>query len=93
MAENDQIKGNTDKALDKYLKVYWFYKDQYIWSITGLYRAALIYEQIGKLDTAKRILMDVIKDAKRKSEKQAAISRLNAIKKREQHNIRALFLF
>ncbi len=93
LAENDQIKGNTDKALDKYLKVYWFYKDQYIWSITGLYRAALIYEQIGKFDTAKRILMDVIKDAKRKSEKQAAISRLNAIKKREQHNIRALFLF
>jgi tetratricopeptide (TPR) repeat protein len=93
LAEGEQLRGNLDMALEKYLKVYWFYKDQYIWSITGLYRAALIYEQKGKLITAKRILEDVVKNAKRKSEKEAATLRLKAIKKITNNSLQSLFLF
>ncbi len=79
LAEGDQQLGKEDKAIERYLKVYWFYKDQYIWSITALYRTGLIYERRGNLIVARRIFKDVLKNARRKSEKQAAKARLKAI--------------
>ncbi len=93
MAECHQIQGNLDVAIDEYLKVYWFYRDQYIWSITGLYRAALIYEQKGNLYIAKKILRDVVKNARRKSEKEAAQARLNDINKKINATSQKLFWF
>ena len=93
MAECDQIEEKLDLATNKYLKVYFLYKDQYIWSITALYRAALIFEQKGNLYTAQKILRDVIKNARRKSEKEAARSRLNAINRKLNKSSQNLFWF
>ncbi len=79
LAEGDQQMGKEDRAIERYLKVYWFYKDQYIWSITALYRTGLIYEKQGNLIVAKRIFSDVVKNARRKSEREAARERIKAI--------------
>ena len=47
-----------------------------------MYRASLIYEKLGKYDTAKRLLKTVIKRADRKEQREAAKARIAAIDKK-----------
>jgi len=93
LAEGDEQLGKEDLAIDRYLKVYWYYKDQYIWSITALYRAGLIYERKGNLIVARNIFRDVLRDARRKSEREAARARLKAIEQQKRGYTTSPYLF
>lgn len=93
LAETQQLKDKLNLAIKNYLKVYFYYKDEYIWSITALYRAGLIYEQKGMLSTAKKIFNDVLKNAKRKSEKEAARARLKQLKDKNKNQLQEILWF
>lgn len=79
LAEGAQHKGDLQEALDHYLRVAWKYPEEHIWAVTAMYRAALIYEQRGRLQTATELLKTVIKRADRDSQKEAARDRIKGI--------------
>lgn len=82
LGEGAQLKGNIDKALDYYLRLSWQYPQENIWAVTAMYRAGLIYEQRGMLDTAKNLFQTVLKNSDTKSQKEAAQQRLSSIESR-----------
>jgi len=82
MAEGAQKRGNDQKALEKYLKLAWEYPQEHIWAVTALYRSALIYEQQGRLQAARRLLEKVMQRADRESQKKAAQDRIEAIERK-----------
>lgn len=89
-AEVDHSSGRLQEALDTYLRLAYLYPEQNIWAVTALYRAALIYESAGRYDSAKRLLTTVIKNAARKSQKEAAEERLKVVESKlasEQRNV------
>ncbi|WP_045211320.1 tetratricopeptide repeat protein [Desulfonatronovibrio magnus] len=79
LGEGEQHQGNLEKALDYYLRLSWQFPEQNIWAVTAMYRAGLIYEQRGMLDTARNLFENVLKNAGRKSQQEAARQRLDAI--------------
>ncbi|MFW6357263.1 MAG: tetratricopeptide repeat protein [bacterium] len=79
IGEGYQQQGELDRALHSYLRLAWAYPEQNIWAVTALYRSALINEQKGSYDAAAALLSEVLKKADRKSQKEAAQDRLNAI--------------
>ncbi len=93
IAETKQLKNDLKGAAKNYLEVYYYYKDQYIWSITALYRAGLIYEQKGMFSVAKKIFSDVLKNARRKTEKEAAKARLKKLSKYDMDQLNNIFWF
>ena len=84
LAEGDQKKGRLGRARKRYLQLAWGYPEQNIWSVTAQYRAALMYEQQGRLSTAGALLERVVERADRKGQKEAAKERLQGIEKRMQ---------
>lgn len=82
LGEGAQHQGDLEQALDYYLRLSWQFPQQNIWAVTAMYRAGLIYEQRGMLDTAKKLFQSVLKSADRKSQKEAAQQRLDAIDSR-----------
>ena len=81
--------GNLGEALDNYLKLAYLYPEQNIWAVTAMYRAALLYESAGRYESARLLLGTVIKNADRKSQKEAAGERLKAVESKlatEQRN-------
>lgn len=79
LAEGAGAMGRLDEALEKYLRVAWQYRSENIWAVTSMYRAAVIYERSRRYDTAKILLKSVIRNAGRKSQKEAAQERLKAV--------------
>jgi hypothetical protein len=79
LGEGAQHRGDLQKALDYYLRLAWKYPGEHIWAVTAMYRAALIYEQRGRLQTAKELLQTVIDRADRDSQKEAAKDRVKGI--------------
>ena len=79
MAETDQALKRNEDALSKYLNLAWKYPEQNIWATTAMYRASLIYEQMGRYATARKLLKSVVKQADTKKQKQAAETRIKAI--------------
>lgn len=79
LAEGEQSQGNIDGALDAYLQLAWQFPQENIWATTAMYRAAQIYEELGRLDTARRLLSTVTDRADTKEAKEAAKARLAAI--------------
>lgn len=79
LAEGAGATGRLNEALEKYLQVAWQYKSQNIWAVTAMYRAAVIYERARNFDAAKVLLKAVIRNADRKSQKEAAQDRLKAV--------------
>ncbi len=82
LGEGEQALRKSDKALNYYLHLAWQYPQENIWALTAMYRASLIYEKLGKYDTAKRLLKTVIKRADRKEQREAAKARIAAIDKK-----------
>ncbi|MFP4128465.1 MAG: tetratricopeptide repeat protein [Desulfonatronovibrio sp.] len=82
LGEGSQHQGDMEEALDYYLRLAWQFPDQNIWAVTAMYRAGLIYEERGFLDTARNLFESVLKNADRDSQKEAAQQRLDTIKSR-----------
>lgn len=82
LGEGAQHQGDMEEALDYYLRLSWQFPGQNIWAVTAMYRAGLIYEQRGFLDTARNLFQTVLKNADRDSQKEAAQQRLDAIQSR-----------
>jgi hypothetical protein len=82
LGEGAQHQGDLEQALDYYLRLSWQFPEQNIWAVTAMYRAGLIYEQREMLDTARNLFQTVLKSADRKSQKEAAQQRLDAIESR-----------
>jgi TolA-binding protein len=89
LAEGAQKRGNQQKALENYLKLAWEYPQEHIWAVTALYRSALIYEQQGRLNAAKRLLEQVLDRADRDSQKKAAEDRIEAIERKMDQGVSA----
>ncbi len=83
LGEGRQAMRDKSKALDYYLRLAWQYPEQSIWSLTAMYRAAMIYESRGNYDTARKLLKTVAKNADRKEQREAAKARLSAIDKKD----------
>lgn len=83
LGEGRQAMRDKSKALDYYLRLAWQYPEQSIWSLTAMYRAAMIYESRGNYDTARKLLRTVAKNADRKEQREAAKARLSAIDKKD----------
>lgn len=79
LGEGAQSQGKKQEALAYYLRLAWAYPKQNIWAVTALYRAGLMYEQQGQLATAKRLYTTVLKQSDRKSQKEAAKTRIAAV--------------
>jgi hypothetical protein len=79
MAEGEHSMGNIDKALDYYLRLAWQYPQENIWALTAMFRAALIYDGMGQYDTAKNLLVTVIRNAETEQQREAAKNRLTEI--------------
>ena len=79
LAEGAGAMGRMDEALEKYLRVAWQYREENIWAVTSMYRAAVLYERSRNFETAKILLNAVIRNADRKSQKEAAQDRLKAV--------------
>ncbi len=79
MAEGEHSMGNIDKALDYYLRLAWQYPQENIWALTAMFRAALIYDNMGQYDTAKNLLVTVIRNAETEQQREAAKNRLTEI--------------
>ncbi len=82
LGEGAQHQGDLEQALDYYLRLSWQFPEQNIWAVTAMYRAGLIYEQRGILETARNLFQTVLKNADRSSQKEAARQRLDAIESR-----------
>jgi tetratricopeptide (TPR) repeat protein len=79
LAEGWQYQKKDEQALQSYLRIAYAYPEQNIWSVTAMYRAALIYEQQKKFRPARQLLKAVIDKADQESQKKAAKKRLKAI--------------
>lgn len=79
IAEGEYAMGHRDESLRHYLKLAYNYPEQNIWAVTAMYRSSMIYEMKGQYQTAKNLLKTVIKRADRKSQKEAAKARMDAI--------------
>ncbi|CCH47689.1 tetratricopeptide repeat protein [Pseudodesulfovibrio piezophilus] len=79
LGEGEQAVKHTESALKYYLTLAWKYPQENIWALTAMYRASLIYEKRGNYPTAKRLLTTVVKNAGRKSQREAAKARIDAI--------------
>ncbi len=89
LGEGAQSQGRMQEALTFYLRLAWSYPQQHIWAVTAMYRAGLIYEKRREFETAKRLYTTVLKQSDRKSQKEAAKTRIasvNAEIQRSQHN-------
>lgn len=79
LGEGAHAMGNIDKALDYYLRLAWQYPQENIWALTAMFRAALIYDNMGQYDTAKNLLVTVIRNAETEQQREAAKNRLAEI--------------
>lgn len=79
LGEGEHSMGNIDKALDYYLRLAWQYPQENIWALTAMFRAALIYDSMGQYDTAKNLLVTVIRNAETEQQREAAKNRLTEI--------------
>lgn len=79
IAEGEYSMGRKEESLRHYLELAYKYPEQNIWAVTAMYRSSMIYEMKGQYSTAKRLLKTVIKLADRKSQKEAAKARIDAI--------------
>jgi len=79
LGEGEQAMRNTEKALDYYLRLAWQYPQENIWALTAMYRASLIYEKRGKYETARNLLLTVVKRADTTEQREAAKARIDAI--------------
>ncbi|MEF2231082.1 MAG: tetratricopeptide repeat protein [Pseudodesulfovibrio sp.] len=79
LGEGEQAMRNTEKALDYYLRLAWQYPQENIWALTAMYRASIIYEKRGKYETARNLLLTVIKRADTTEQREAAKARIDAI--------------
>ncbi|MDQ7032510.1 MAG: hypothetical protein Q9M37_07315 [Desulfonauticus sp.] len=86
LAETYQFEGKDKQAIEKYLEITYYYPEEHIWAITACYRAAQLSEKHGHLDMAKKLYTLVLKNADRKSQKQAAKQRLQAIEATRQQS-------
>jgi tetratricopeptide (TPR) repeat protein len=77
--ETAQIENKPEKALEYYMQLAWKYPEQNIWAVTAMYRASLLYEQLGRYQTAAKLLKAVVRNSSRESQKKAAQDRLQAI--------------
>ncbi len=93
LGEGAQHQGDMDVALDYYLRLSWQFPEQNIWAVTAMYRAGLIYEQRGIMDTARNLFQTVMRNADTKGQKEAARQRLDAIESRMGASERDAFLF
>ncbi len=93
LGEGAQYRGDLEQALDYYLRLSWQFPEQNIWTVTAMYRAGLIYEQREMLDTARNLFQTVLRSADRKSQKEAAQQRLDAIDSRMGSGGKDTFLF
>lgn len=83
LGEGRQAMGDRDKALDYYMHLAWKYPKQSIWTLTAMYRSAMIYESRGSYDTARKLLKTVVKNADTKEQREAAKARLSAINQKD----------
>ena len=93
LGEGAQHQGDMDVALDYYLRLSWQFPEQNIWAVTAMYRAGLIYEQRGIMDTARNLFQTVMRNADTRGQKDAAKQRLDAIESRMGAAERDSFLF
>lgn len=91
IGEGQQYMGQTDEALETYLRLGWKYPKENMWAVTALYRAGLIYEQQGKSAAAKKLYQTVLENSGRESQKKAAKQRIKAIESKGQENSQPLF--
>lgn len=83
LGEGRQAMRDKDRALDYYLRLAYEYPGESIWTLTAMYRAAMIYEGRGNYDTARKLLKTVVRNADRKEQREAAQARLSAIDKKD----------
>ncbi|WP_462324994.1 tetratricopeptide repeat protein [Desulfoplanes sp.] len=79
LGEGAQSRGRMQEALAYYLRLAWSYPEQNIWAVTAMYRAGLIYEKRRDFETAKRLYTTVLKQSDRKSQKEAARTRIASV--------------
>jgi tetratricopeptide (TPR) repeat protein len=79
LGEGAQSQGRMQEALTCYLRLAWSYPKQNIWAVTAMYRAGLIYEKRREFETAKRLYTTVLKQSDRKSQKEAARTRIASV--------------
>ena len=79
LGEGAQSQGRMQEALTYYLRLAWSYPEQNIWAVTAMYRAGLIYEKRRDFETAKRLYTTVLKQSDRKSQKEAAKTRIASV--------------
>lgn len=91
LGEGQQYLGQTEKALETYLRLGWKYPKENMWAVTALYRAGLIYEQLGLPESAQKLYQTVIENSGRKSQKEAAEQRIQAIKTKLKRGTQTLF--
>ncbi len=91
LGEGQQYLGQTEKALETYLRLGWKYPKENIWAITALYRAGLMYEQLGLPESAQKLYQTVIENSDRESQKEAAKQRIQAIKTKLKRGTQTLF--
>ncbi|GAB7022839.1 tetratricopeptide repeat protein [Salidesulfovibrio brasiliensis] len=83
LGEGRQAMQDKDGALDYYLRLAYQYPGESIWTLTAMYRAAMIYESRGNYGTARKLLKTVVRNADRKEQREAAQARLSAIDKKD----------
>ncbi|SDN27526.1 TolA-binding protein [Desulfonauticus submarinus] len=91
LAETYQLQAKDKEAIEKYLELGYFYPKEHIWAITALYRAAQLSEKHKNFEMAKNLYNLVIKGADRKSQKQAAKQRLDALKTKQQFSFQWVY--
>jgi len=90
LGEGAQSQGQTQQALTYYLRLAWSYPEQNIWAVTAMYRAGLIYEKRREFETAKRLYTTVLKQSDRKSQKEAAKTRIASVSEGLKKNTQTL---
>ncbi|MGA1796901.1 MAG: tetratricopeptide repeat protein [bacterium] len=74
-------KGDLDEAAEAYLRVAHLYPEACIWAITGRFKSAEIYQQMGYLDKALELFEKVERAGKGESYEQFAAKRVMEIKR------------
>jgi tetratricopeptide (TPR) repeat protein len=90
LGEGAQSQGRMQEALTSYLRLAWSYPKQNIWAVTAMYRAGLIYEKRREFETAKRLYTTVLKQSDRKSQKEAAKTRIASVSEGMKKNSQTL---
>ncbi len=91
LGEGQQYLGQTEKALETYLRLGWKYPKENMWAVTALYRAGLMYEQLGRPEAAQKLYQTVVENSGRESQKEAAKQRIQAIKTKLKRGTQTLF--